>query len=126
MCKLNPKQVEKINNIIETAELTIQEYMKLYKKTITYDTFILNYIKLNKHLPLFDLDGVIAWLEDNRENELLLTSSGSLFTALIDFDNLITPWSEEELNEAEWEYAEKLHAKSLSVYNTWAINESLI
>ena len=126
MCKLNPKAVEKINISLETAELTVQEYMKLYKKTITYDTFILNYIKLNRKLQLFDLGDTLAWLEDHRGKEIDIISSGSLLMCLLDFNTLITPWGEDELNEEEWNYAECLHDSLLSVYQTWASNEKLL
>lgn len=128
MSKLNPTHILRINTTIESAENTIQEYMKFLKGKITYDAFVLSYIKINQNDPMFVLGHTLSWLEENRDNHnnLNLSSSGSLFSALIDFDNLITPWGEELLSEEEFEYAEKLHTNSLSVYHTWDVHESLL
>lgn len=128
MSKLNPTHILKINTTIENAENAIQEYMKFLKGKITYDAFVLSYIKINQNDPMFVLGCTLGWLEENRNNhnELNLSSSGSLFTALIDFDNLITPWGEELLSEEEFEYAEKLHTKSLSIYHDWSLKPDFI
>ena len=117
---LDPKNIERINNIFKTAELTVQEYMKLYNKTTIYDTFIVNYLKLNKCISSFELECTLDWLEDNRNNDLKLQSSGSLFTALIDFDNLITTWGEDVLNEDENEYAWNLYQTTFQIYIDWS------
>ncbi len=128
MSKLNPTHILRINTTIENAESTIQEYMKFIQGKITYDAFVLSYLRINHNDPMFILGYTLEWLEENRDNndKHMLPSSGSLFSALIDFDNLITPWGEELLSEEEFEYAEQLQTKSLSVYHTWAINESLL
>lgn len=67
-------------------------------------------------------------VRENRDNHnsLNLSSSGSLFTALIDFDNLITPWGEELLSEEEFEYAEQLQTNSLSIYRDWSLKPDFI
>lgn len=128
MKKFNPNNILRINTTIENAENTIQEYMKFIQGKITYDAFILSYLRINHNDPMFVLGYTLEWLEENRNNndKHMLSSSGSLFSALIDFDNRFTPWGEELLSEEEFEYAEQLQEKSLSVYHTWAVNESLL
>lgn len=62
MSKLNPTHILRINTTIENAENTIQEYMKFLKGKITYDAFVLNYIKINQNDPMFVLGHTLEWL----------------------------------------------------------------
>ena len=88
---------EKIKKHFQIAAAQAEIYLLYKQGAIKYSTFVLIYKALEKENELMEpMDLMINenWIVEQEQNELPVSSSGSTFSAITDFDNLVALFEE--------------------------------
>jgi len=106
---------EIITSILNEGKTILDLYENLDSPTQgeTYEKFIYGMVKLftTNQLPHSYMEGTMKWLLEQEGNNLPKQSSGSIHTALYDFDNFISGIENYagELDDIELEYVEDIY-----------------
>ena len=102
---------KKITNVLVTGRDILECYKDHGCPTsgIEYKRFVFDSIKILLKAEDHNFEGYVQWLVENEGNPLGKESSGSLYTALGDPDNLLAGCGGDgELEEDEYEFFETL------------------
>ena len=104
---IDPKEALSVGTRLGLADKAASNYRKFLKGEISYSEFITAATEKIEHPE--EQQGMIWWLESQRKSDHSnVTGSGSVFQALIDFDNIVTPY-EDEYSEETIEAAQVAH-----------------
>ncbi len=100
------KKIE-ITKVIDMAAIDAYTFLGYQAGEITFEEFVEHTMFNNETHPYFIAEYLHDWLMDQKECKLANISSGSTFTALTCFDNIITTHYEEdeeamEFGEQQW------------------------
>lgn len=113
---MTAKQEIQFRLLVAVADATF--YLSYYKQEIKFDELKRQIHINNQNLPNYDSDWMEEWVENHRDEPTdYVKSSGSFFTALTDFDNLIPENLQQD--EDAWDlYHHYIQPIRMEVYNS--------
>lgn len=118
--KYDINKVRKMLNVLTTGKqiLDLYEGYNCPTRGKKYHSFVYHALKIVNEAEDHNLEGYADWLFGNEGNELPNSSSGSLYTALQDYDNLMAGCGLDEPNdpsEFEFELFDMLYKALINV-----------
>ena len=107
---MRDKTITTIVNVLVTGEKILECYKEMGCLTTgaRYKAFMFEVIGILLNVDDHDFEGYMSWLHGNYGNDLPKTSSGSLYTALGDVDNMF-PVCGDDLTDEEIEFFDTLY-----------------
>lgn len=117
--KYDINKVRKMLNVLTTGKqiLDLYEKHKCPTRGEQYHSFVYHALKIINESEYHDLERYSGWLIGNEGNNLPKQSSGSLYTALQDYDNLMEECGlgQDEVTEFDFELFDMLYKALINV-----------